>query len=253
MMPMRNWAGVAVVAMFLGAGCASSHKEQPWTAPPRVEWTDLHAAPIEPQAHGYVSLDAGASTGRFPSAIAVSRVAVRHSPETPSPRETYLPGKPKNEFLMWNSALDDQMAVSEVFPIAQRDLGGGSAVPAQIASAGAALGARLALIYAVNELSPTQTEIIGVLYETGTLTGIAAFHAQAESLPPLEDDSSPTDAWRLDSQARVRDEFEQIVHRCLRDLIASDRPVRVDVPEGWTPAGPTEPVIWPPRPFGMRR
>jgi hypothetical protein len=156
---------------------------------------------------------------------------------------------PRNEFLMWNSAFDDQMAVSEVFPVAPRDLGGAEVDPQQIVAATRALDAGIAMVYAVNELSETETEMFGTLYDTEAAEPIAAFHAQAESITPTEDSDNAPNLWLVDSKALVRAKFERFAHACVRELILHDQPAPLETPTGWTPAGPIMPVEWPPRRF----
>ena len=222
--------------------------EEIWSPPPKVLWSDLIDRDVEPLTNGYVMLDAQPSIGRFPTSVAVSSVAMEVSERASGARRSYLPPRPKNEFLMWNSAFDDQMAISEVFPIAQRDLGGGSADPEQVVAAFRALHAGLGFIYATNYNSKVQTEMIGVLYECATAEPIAIFHAQEDSIvPPPEEDDKSIDLWKYDSRALVRQEFEHLVYDCLRELILTDRYERIDVPEGWTPENQIIPVEWPPK------
>jgi len=147
------------------------------------------------------------------------------------------------------------MAISEVFPIRGRDLGGGEADPEQILAAFTALHARLGLIYAMNELSRTESEMFGVLYDTKSAQPIASFHVQAVSVLPPENERcrEPVDLWETDSRALVRARFERLVHTCIRELILQDEPETVEPPKGWTPASPTLPAEWPPRRFRTGR
>jgi hypothetical protein len=234
------------------AGCAQSQKAKTevWTPKPRVEWEQLGVPPGSGTENAFRILTAGTS-GLFPANAAVTRVALTADEvgdgET---QEPHLYADPRNEFLQWNSVFDDQMAVSEVFPIDQRDLGGGAADPIQILAAFRGLHARLGLIYAVNELSPSQSEMFGVLYSVDETKPLATIHARAESLPLPEEAEEPEDPyhlWKTDSRALVRGQFAELAHACVRQLIQHDQPVRTDAPEGWTPAGPIQPVDWPPR------
>lgn len=228
-------------------GCASRKAETLWVAPPRVEWSDLSHEAIEPAADDYRILLSANTTGLFPAAMAVTRMAVDLSCEDQR-REPVLLTDPRNEFLQWNSALDDKMAVSEVFPIFERDLGGNPAKPDQIVSAFRALNARLGLIYAVNELSPTETETMGVLYDVRSASPIATLHARAASLctPQGCRKSNQFDLWKTDSRALARNKFEQSLRTCIRRLIAQDRPAELESSEGWRGVMPARPVEWPP-------
>jgi hypothetical protein len=242
----------ALGTLLTVVGCAKP-VEPPWTAPPQVHWADIATQAFPTTINDYRMLAPIGSTGRFPTIVAVSRVSVAVETVDRRGRKArlpYLSAKPKNEFLSWNNAFDDQMAISEVFPIAQRDLGGWPAEPLQILASFKALQAGLGLIYAQNELDRDQTEMIGVLYETETATPIAAIQAQAVSItPPEEQRKKPLDLWKYDSKALARQKFEGLVYACIRELILNDQLQKVDVPTGWTPAGPIRPVEWPPRQF----
>lgn len=242
---------IASLSVFWG--CSSSKKEESaWTPKPRVEWTSIAAAPAPTVQDGYQILTGGRTKGLFPANMAVTRVSLEPGADAPETNEPNLFADPRNEFLQWNTVFDDQMAVSEVFPIAQRDLGGRDADPPQILAAFRGLHARLGLLYAVNELSDRQTEMFGTLYDTQTGSPIAVIHAQAVSIEPGEDepekeDKKHADPWKTDSRALVRAKFAKQAHTCIRDLIAADEPALVEAPSGWTPAGPIRPVEWPPR------
>ena len=248
-------AFMATTMGVLSAVTACAVKPEPqWTAPPRLHWADIATQPVPPLCDNYVILTGGRTTGQFPASIAVTRLSADPDAAENAPSRTHIASTPHNEFLQWNSAFDDQMAVSEVFPIAQRDLGGAPAVPDQVVAAFHALHGTLGMIYAVNELSPTESEIIGVIYapESGRL--LAAVHAHAESVPPAENQKeTDVDPWESDARALVRQKFQRLVHSCIRELINQDEPQMVETPEGWTPAGPRLPVEWPPRRYPRRR
>jgi len=240
-------------AVALLAGCSSSKREaEVWTPKPRVEWSHINAAPPTTVRDGYTILTGGPTKGLFPANMGVTRVSLETDPKESATVGPHLYADPRNEFLHWNNTFDDQMAVSEVFPIAQRDLGGREADPRQILAAFRGLHARLGLLYAVNELSEDETEMFGTLYNTDDGTPIAVIHAQAVSVEPSKEkadkaDKKHPDLWETDSRALVRARFADEVHTCIRDLIAADEPALVEAPTGWTPAGPIRPVEWPPR------
>ena len=232
-------------------GCAEKQVEV-WTPQPKIHWEDIASQPTPRLHNEYRILVPQPTQGLFPAAIAVTRVALRDDTDADaSSPKRYLLRDPRNEFLQWNSAFDDQMAVREVFPLAQRNLAGGDAEPELILAAKRALSARISLVYAVNELSETESEMIGVLYDAGSAQLVAAFQAQAASAPPPEEerDEEPADLWESDSKALVREKFERLVYSCIRDLILHDEPAPIEVPRGWTPVGPIQPVEWPPRLF----
>ena len=250
-----TWAAAGTASLLtLAVGCAGK-KVEVWTPAPTVHWEQVSTQPIHPVYEGYRILVPQPTRGLFPAPMAVTRVAVEPAGEPAQAGRPVLLCNPRNEFLQWNSTLDNQMAVSEVFPIVENDLGGGEADPEQILAAFRALHARLGLIYAVNELSPTESEMFGVIYETDSARPIVSLHAQAVSVEPPEGvkGDEPVDLWETDSRALVRAEFDALVHTAIRRLILNDEPAPVETPTGWTPTGPTRPVEWPPRLFRTGR
>ncbi len=245
-----------LTALAVGAlthGCAEKHVDA-WTPKPLVQWADISARGVAIPTNSYEITTPKPTHGLFPAAMSVSRIAITDGDEeNPMPRPRLL-RDPRNEVLQWNSAFDDQMAISEVFPIAQCDLGGSDAYPEQVLAAMHALNAQIGLVYGMNELSESETEMIGVLFETSSGKPVASFHAQAVSKHPSKEerDRDPEDLWECDSKALVRERFERIVHTCVRKLIANDLPADVETPEGWIPAGPIRPVRWPPNPYVRR-
>lgn len=237
-------------ALFLVAsiGCAAKAKPEPWVAKSRVGWQQISTLDAPPVSEGYVLLNPKPTKGLFPASLAVSRVGLEAKPL----EATEQPGlytDPRNEFLQWNSAFDDLMAVSEVFPITERTLGGGEADPEQILAAFRALNARLGLVYAVNEMSPTETEMLAVLYDVRAGVPLAFCRTSAASAPPPDSKSEAKklDPWTTDSRALVRAKFERFAHACLRELTLKDTPSELEDKSGWTSDRPRLPAEWPPR------
>ena len=237
-------------AFLLGiaSGCAVTEIEGGWTPPPEVHWDDISTGAVAPVDNGYRILRIEPTQGLFPASIGVTRMAVESENQGAPIRQKHLLRDPRNEFLRWNSAFDDQMAVSEVFPIDQRDLGGAPAEPQQVLAAFSALHARIGFMYAVNELSENETEMIGALYDVTAAEPIASIHARALSLPPPDEKGEePVDLWKYDSRALVRAAFERHIHGCIRELISRDERAPLESRDGWTPLCPVRPVEWPPR------
>ena len=240
------------------SGCSSSsrNKEEAWVPKPIVSWSDVAPNEVHALNNVYRIIISQPTKGLFPAGLAVTRVGlVELEEENGTPHVVAMVHKdPRNEFLQWNTSFDDQMAISEVFPIEQFNMGGGVAEPVQVVAAFNALDAGLGLIYAMNELSADQSEIIGVLYDVPNARPIAYIHATADSVIPPEPGGSSgaksdeeADPWRTDSKALVRKKFEEILYACVFELIQFDEPEVVDVPEGWKPVTPARPVAWPPR------
>lgn len=240
--PICMFTGLA----FFGGGCAQPKAVEPsWTQRPPVPWNRLVADSAPTVRDGYKIVTTQPTLGLFPANLAVTRVAITEDQERLG--DPTLFADPRNEFLQWNRAFDDQMAISEVFPIDQRDLGGGLADPGQILAAFRGLHARLGLIYAVNELSPSESEMFGAIYDTAAGKPVALIHAHAVSVVSSDEPKAPANPWETDSRALVRKKFEQYAYAALHSLIVNDQPSRTDPPAGWIPAGPIRPVEWPPR------
>lgn len=240
---------LVVAVLLVLTSCYPGKRVELWTPQPLVRWDRLSTQPIQPLRNGYRILVRQPTFGLFPASMVVTRLAVENTDEVFEGTRPYLLVDPRNELLQWNRAFDDLMAISEVFPISERDLGGGRADLGQILAAFRALHARLGLIYAVNELSETESETIGVLYDTELLEPVASFHAQAVSATPPEEngDGEPADHWEIDSRALVRKKFERLVHACIRELISHDERGTGDGRAGWMTTAPILPVEWPPR------
>lgn len=236
------------VAVMLPA-CSPKNKVEAWKPRPIVDWNNISAQPVERLYDEYRIVVPLPTQGLFPANIAVTRVAIGVIDDALQAVGPMIHKDPRNEFLQWNSAFDNQMAVSEVFPIDQFDMGGGIAEPSQIVAAFKALDARLGLLYAMNELSSSETEMLGTLYDTQTAQPIAYIHAQAVSIVSPEDkkQKKPVDLWETDSKALVRRKFERMVYGCIYELITQDQPAAIETPVGWTPVLPVRPMEWPPR------
>ncbi|MCH7592161.1 MAG: hypothetical protein IH989_05215 [Planctomycetes bacterium] len=241
------------LAVALTGGCAQHKVVEVWQPKPMVYWQDLSNGPILPVRDEFRIMPGKPRGGIFPGSLAVTRVSIEMTGDPERPLAPRLTSDPHNEFLQWNSALDDQFAVGEVFPISGKDLGGGPAEPDQILAAFNALHARLGLVYAVNELSKTQTEMLGVLYDAENKSVLAVLHAYSASIVPpevIDESKKPIDMWETDSRALVRAKFERILHGCIYELIQRDGPATIVTPVGWKPTAPTRPVVWPPRKTG---
>ncbi len=236
-----------IVVVMVG-GCHRPTQD-PWTPHPRVDWVDLTIHPISYDENSYRILSKQTTKGLFPAMIAVTRVAIEQpTPEEPTP-QPLLVRDPRNEFLRWNQTFDNQMAISEVFPLAQRDLGGAATTPQQIVRAITALHARIGLVYAFNEIGQNETEMIGTFVDTKENRILATLHARAESIPLEKNDpkAKNPDLWEVDSRALVRERFANLAHACIREMILRDEPAEVEASVGWKPLPPTLPPVWPPR------
>lgn len=252
---VRFAASSLIADLLLATGCASNRKEpEVWRPLPHVSWEHVATSESPIAESGYTLAGDAKTVGLFPANLGVTRVAIDAADDGRS--VPHLTADPRNEFLRWNYAFDDLMAVSDVFPISQRDLGGGEADPDQILAAFHALDAKLALIYGVNELAENESEMFGTLYNVKTSKPVASLRAHAVSLEIPDDTENKDDPyllWSTDSRAIVRDRFADALHGCMRELILNDRPPALEDKSGWTPAGPIRPAVWPPIKQKFRR
>ncbi len=234
--------------LSLATGCAGKRADA-WTPGPTTHWEDISTGPVGVPEDCYSIHVAQPTKGFFPADIAVTRVSVETVDEATQQTRPILFPTPRNEYLQFNAAFDDLMAVSEVFPVAQFDMGGAEAEPEQILAAFRALGARMGIIYAMNELSEDEAEIIGVLYYTSQDYPVASFHARDVTVerPKERRKINKSDLWETDARARVRRKFEGIVYACVRDMILHDEPPEIEDSSGWRAPIQLQKPEWPPR------
>ncbi len=236
---------VMASSMFFAVGCIGSEVKI-WMPSPITQWSRLAPNSPVPVSNHYRILLKQPTEGLFPASMAVTRVGAAQTTEDAADGHLDLILDPRNEFLLWNSAFDDQMAVSEVFPIAKQDLGGESVSPKQILRAMSALHAKIGFVYAYNKPSETDAEMIGVLYRTNPPMPLAMIHARETSLIKPKRHKEDLDLRKYEADARVRKKFAKLVHTCLRELVKQDKPKHEDPPPGWLPKYPELPVEWPP-------
>ena len=234
--------------LSLAAGCAGKRGDA-FTPGPTTRWEDISTGPGGAPEDWYYIHVAQPTKGFFPADIAVTRVSVKIVDEATRRTRPILFPAPRNEYLQFNAAFDDLMAISEVFPVAQFDMGGAEAEPEQILASFRALGARMGIIYAMNELSEDEVEMIGVLYHTSQDHPVASFHARDVTVdkPKEKRKINKSDLWETDARARVRRKFESIVYACIRDMILHDEPPDIEDSSGWKPIQTLRKPVWPPR------
>ena len=246
---------MTLLAVFLSAatGCATPKRAEVWTPAPRVLWGDIATEPVPTPIEGFVVSDKHPTSGLFPASLAVTRVAVAEDETRVLGVRPILFADPRNEFLQWNLAVNDQMAVSEIFPIGPSSVGGGPVDPEQVLATFRALGARLGLVYAVNELSENETEILGILYDVEAVQPLATMHSRATSTAPAKElEKQDLDRWENDSKALARRDFEKSIRTCIHQLIVHDEPPTTARKAGWDSMNGRRTVEWPP-PLKPRR
>lgn len=243
---MVRWMSILVVAL-INVSCSCPEDVIKVRAKAPLDWYFVSTEPVDPLYNAYQLQIIPPTRGLFPASIGITRVESEVIDESVDLIKPLIFTNPRNEYLKWNSTFDDLMAISEVFPVTQFDMGGENAYIENILGAFRALGANLGLVYAVNEFDDLETEIIGSLYDTETTRPIAHFHAHAVSVfPEKKDKDKPINLWKTDSTAIARDRFESLVYACILELIEHDERAVPHAPPGWKPVGPARRVKWPP-------
>lgn len=241
-----RWAGIIAVAL-INVSCCCPSDEIEVTAKAPLDWYFVSTEPVDPLYNMYQLQVVPPTRGLFPASIGVTRVESEVIDESVDLKRPLIFANPRNEYLKWNSAFDDLMAVSEVFPVTQFDMGGENAYIENVLAAFRGLGAKLGLIYAVNEFDDLETEIIGSLYDTESSQPIAHYHAHAVSeFPQEQEKGEQVDLWKTDSTALARTRFESLVYASVLELIEHDQRTEPNAPPGYKPVGPAKQVKWPP-------
>lgn len=241
-----RWVSIFAVAL-INVSCTCSADKIAVTAKAPLDWYFVSTEPVDPLYNAYQLQIVPPTQGLFPASIGVTRIESEVLDESVDLMRPLIFANPRNEYLKWNSAFDDLMAISEVFPVTQFDMGGENAYIENVLAAFHGLGAKLGLIYAVNEFDDLETEIIGTLYDTESTKPIAHFQAHAVSVFPEENQKDePVNLWKTDSTAIARERFESLVYSCFLELIEHDERTEPNAPPGWKPVGPAKRVKWPP-------
>jgi hypothetical protein len=238
-------------------GCQKRAEPPFMPTAPVVPWRDLSSRQAEFPEDSFTLLVDEPTEGLFPTSLAVARLAgVRTTDAAPrlaSNHGLVLSTTPAHELLKWNAAFDDIRLISEVFPLSRMSLNGRPACVSTLMESAAAMTGRICLVYSINDLAPTESEIKGVVYRVSTRQPVAAVHARGVYFPPSDqevDNDPRSDLEKLlePCSARMVAEarFLSLTRACLLALRDNDRPAKPEIEEGWVPQGPLAPPIWPP-------
>lgn len=228
---------LAAPAMVWVTACAPKEPD-PIQIGPVVVWQELVNGTVVPAVNGHHRLAPGGTDGVFPASLSLCRVGIDNT--SPPGRQLRLALKPPHDLLPWNSVFDALLPISEVFPLAERDMQELEPTVARILEASAGLGADLLLIYSVpTHTSESAAEVKGVLFDVAHGRMLATIHASAEVFDPELVEPPPLhvegDLSHVDPLVLAERSFEQRMIDCLLDLMIHDRPVNRSVPPGWTP------------------
>ncbi|GJM24193.1 MAG: hypothetical protein DHS20C16_06080 [Phycisphaerae bacterium] len=242
---MFQWAG-GLILLAVG-GCAQHSHDVYSTSAEPAGWSDLSPGASVTSDEGYRLLVPQATEGLFPASISVARIAQ----SSYNGGQLVLAMKPEVDFLAWNSVFDDFRAVSEVFPLNEKDLDGGEVSAENLMTASEALEAGLMLLYTESRGGYDRCSLSGVLYDVRSRQALAAIHANSLISDPVSPDErkarTASADTREDRDPRLVavDAFESHVRDCLRRLMTKDKSKNVGPIEGWIPTYTVEPLIWP--------
>ncbi len=252
-------AVAACLAVVLGeAGCVKKAEIQFVATDPVLQWQDLQL-PDDVEVHdGYTLLEEQQTTGLFPTAVAVVRIRADYTDAGPPATMLELNTEPETELLPWNSLLDDQRAISGVFPIKPIALQGEDVTVEHLLKTAEVMKASVCLIYATADLSQTESEVRGAIYDARRLKPLAVLcaHARIENLDEALADlpkPAPMEPRYFDAakDPRYHDapgmaiyKFEALVRECVIALRKNDTPLENQPTEGWMPQPPPDGVFW---------
>jgi hypothetical protein len=220
-----------------------------------VEWRDLTDRPAAPTGQPYKLLAGGPTTGVFPGALAVARVAAIGQNAAP-PGGLALNMLPPVDFLAWNSVFDDFRDISEVFPLNHMAMDGAPITSASLVETTKALGAELLLVYAENRDGAQNCELRGVVYDVKHAQPLASIETVAHVAAPIADnaridrDERGANGMAADPRQIAVKQFQEMARECMLALRSNDHAGPRVAPEGWVPNVPIEPLEWPPPPAG---
>lgn len=246
-----------IVVGLAVTGCSQTDEPVFEPTSPVVRWADLISTEVTLPENGFTLLVAQPTKGLFPGSLGVARLAAvtpedSESGEAPASR-IILDEEPAHDFLRWNSAFDDVRPIREVFPISWIALNGRDVTAANVVEACRAMTGRLCLLYCQTDVTISESEARGVMYDAATGQPLATIHACGVYVAPESDESAPEE---MDDSSRegppltarlvAEDRFESLVRACMLKLAANDQPRPPAPQEGWVPEGPLAPPIWPP-------
>lgn len=188
------------------------------------------------------------TTGRFPTAIAIARIAPQ-SAGGGGPRTLQLVDISGPQAVRWNELLDDSPAIREMvlsgrFGLPRREL-----TARDLAQAAAQLKCALCFVYATSGDAVENFQAWGVLWDAIELRPIATMHAAAQAdLLEYERaiEETPLDAAECRAEWRALRMFERQLLDAVAELVTRDRPAASTQPSPWINDRTLEPRdLWP--------
>ncbi|MFO0972218.1 MAG: hypothetical protein U1A27_02095 [Phycisphaerae bacterium] len=235
-----------MLALLWATGCAS----HPDRSQPRLAVVDdlptareLGVAESAIPKRGFAVIEQGASFGRFPTGLAVAKVAAREP--AGGRRRLELLEVNRKDAARWNHLLNLQPLVRAALVMGPYGLPRGSVVLDDVLGQATTLGCELCLVYAEGGNPDTDTELMGVLFEAAARRPLAVFHALSQmtrdEIETCQHDN-PLDYRSCCAEFAASRDLEESVVAAMWQLSRADRPVNTTQPNPWQSYRPHDTV-----------
>lgn len=209
-------SALALAFLAAMAGCDSSGRHG--ATGPMMAPADLSLPESSCPSSGYVLVDEGRWSGRFPVALAVAKL---HTAPGGGWQAMTLK---EEQAVWWNSLFNTSSAIREVIVMGERTAGPPGSGPVGMIGKARRLDAALCLVYGPASTGVKEAGLIGALYDTFTGRPVARIQAQATEadFQSRRSDAPSGDRRHVDPQYLVNRKFEQQVRMCIDELITRD-------------------------------
>jgi hypothetical protein len=233
---------VGAVSSFLFTACAEKNVI-PITCEPEISLTDIAGGTLEQTNDECHLVESGRSEGRFPGGLAVARLKVAEDITGDSGKPVELKPLKDQEAAYWNHLFDNVRWVRETFELTPKDVQTRVVTAKPLIEAAGRLNASLCLLYGHTDTEDFRSLVVGALYDTRSQKLLATIKAECSGvndwLPERPAGRPQMDNRHQDNHYLAARKFEKLVHGCVRDLVALDRPKREEKPSGWIEPLPT--------------
>jgi len=250
------WRPVAFATTLMLLWMLTSGCEEPEPAPvayigPTLTCSDLGVERPAPEPTGFTILEQQPSQGRFPGALAVTRLMPPQGFFTPdnndATRNRWCIGTIKWEEAMgWNRLGNQIPDVREVIVLDRFTTAKPDSELAVLAAAARRLEAGLCLVYGPSPAEPEYAGLWGVILDTQTAAKVAFVQAQAgpADYEPPHADRRKEDLRHRDPNYLVQQKFQHQVRQCILALIERDVPATTTQPSPWKTGPPRATPIY---------
>lgn len=246
MILVNRWCLARLVVGFVVAtgacatvGCQndSSHRRRIRQIEPSV----LAADWPEQTSNGYTILQKEKSVGRFPANLAVVRVTggVPDHPDTSHGTTLVLDLLNDSDAVPWTGLFDNFPAISGVTVLGRPAVPFEELTLSDLIASARRQNLSLCLIYGQSDLPGGLVRMVGAVYDCGTGGLVATIEAQVEPVPglPRPPDRVRQDNRHKDPECLTTARFQELVLRCIDDLVRNDTPGPTTQPNPWDRPG----------------